>query len=78
MEEKVFLNESEKIELLEKNNILMARQMELVSLRDRFIDLNNNTIPRLQKELDMFVSTVLNKYNGTSIESDYSIVKKSD
>ncbi len=74
MEEKVYLKDSEKVKLLEQNNMLMARQMEAISTRERFTNLNTS-ITSLQKDLDEYVNSLLKEYNceGGRIDNDYSV-----
>lgn len=76
--EKKYLDEADKIELLEKNNVFMARQLEAMSIKDRFMDLNNNILPKLQSDLEEYTKKLLKKYEceGGSIGPDYSIIQK--
>ena len=73
--EKMYLSDGDKVKILELNGSLLARQNEVMVIRDRFIDLNNNTIPRLQKELEELIKSLLKKYDceGGTIGNDYSV-----
>ena len=75
MEEKVYIKDSDKIRLLEINNLLLTKQNEAILIRDRFIDLNNNIIPRLQSNLEESIRSILKEYDceGGTIGNDYSI-----
>ncbi len=77
MGEKVFLKDSEKVKLLEQNNKLMGMQMEAMSVRERFMNLNTS-ITSLQKDLDDYVTSLLKEYNceGGRIDNDYSVSSK--
>lgn len=75
MDEKVYLNDAEKIELLELNSKILARQNEAMAIKERFIVLNDQ-IPRMQKELDELIKKIVKNhgYENGNIANDYSII----
>ena len=75
MEEKVYLNDTEKIQVLELNNEILARQNEAMAIKERFMILNN-LIPERQKELNELIEKLINDhgYKSGTIDNNYSII----